>query len=206
MVTNSVKPRRHSYGSSKGSTFERKICRLISKFWSDGQRKDLCWRSAASGARGTVTRTQTKGFHGDIVATDPLIAPFFNVFSVECKHYNEFDLSELLRGIKNNRLLIFWRQTLKSAVLSKRIPILIVKSNFIPELFVVRLGDALSMVQTMNRKLPFITAGQKLAVFNLDEFFKNVNREKFIGAVQTIEKAGVPWRGLPSVEVGGVHF
>jgi hypothetical protein len=74
--------------SSKGSSFERDICRQLSLWWSYGQRDDLYWRCAGSGA---MAKTRSKvgkntfGQYGDIQATDPIGQPLLDVFTIEVK-------------------------------------------------------------------------------------------------------------------------
>ena len=74
--------------SSKGSQFERDICRLLSLWWSNEERDDLFWRSAGSGAMAKTRKKvgkSTFGQYGDVQATDPLGQPFLDVFTVELK-------------------------------------------------------------------------------------------------------------------------
>jgi hypothetical protein len=166
-------------GKRKGGQFERDVCRAISLFWSDGAYDDLCWRSSGSGNKGTVTKTKNKSYWGDLVGTSPLIESLFKVFCFELKHYKDIDVTEILRGLKNNKLLLFWNQALRSAVFSKRIPVLLCKPNNFPIMLVVKRSDAFVFIDTMNKKLPFISISDKLCIFNFDSFLENVNRFKF---------------------------
>jgi len=72
----------------KGSSFERTICRELSKWWSFGQRDDIFWRTAGSGGMATNRGKQglrTFGQAGDIQATDPAGQPLLSMFSFELK-------------------------------------------------------------------------------------------------------------------------
>ena len=74
--------------SSKGSSYERELCKTLSRWWTKGERDDVFWRSSGSGARAKVrgrAGTQTMGQHGDIAATDPIGAPFIDAFTIEAK-------------------------------------------------------------------------------------------------------------------------
>jgi hypothetical protein len=168
---------------AKGSGFERKLCRAVSLFWSGGIHSDLCWRSAASGARGTTTRTKTAGYHGDLVATDPSIDGLFRVFCFEAKHYKEFDVTEVVRGNLRCKLLGFWRQAMRSARLAGRFPVLIVKPNFFDELLFVETGVAEAFRSCMRRAIRFISIGGKISMFRLQDFFDNVDRQAFLTTV-----------------------
>ena len=76
-------------GKQKGSSFERKICKELSLWITDGERDDLFWRSSNSGGRATIVavdgtrHTQS----GDISAIHPLGHAFTETFVVECKHH-----------------------------------------------------------------------------------------------------------------------
>jgi len=72
----------------KGSSFERKICKRLSKWWSGGNRDDIFWRSSQSGGRATQRAKkgkQTFGSYGDIAAVDPVGQPLMKMFTIELK-------------------------------------------------------------------------------------------------------------------------
>ena len=74
--------------SSKGSAFEREICKQLSLWWTGGARDDVFWRSQASGARATMRRRkkqETAGQYGDIAATDPIGHPLTERITFELK-------------------------------------------------------------------------------------------------------------------------
>lgn len=59
---------------AKGGQFERDFSRSLSLWWTNGERDDIFWRTAGSGARATVRTKKgktTAGQYGDITATDP---------------------------------------------------------------------------------------------------------------------------------------
>lgn len=165
-------------GKNKGSEFERKICKALSAWYSDGEHDDLCWRSAGSGARGTTTKTKTAGYHGDICAISPLMEDFFNVFCIELKHYAEIDITEPLRALKCPRLFTFWKQTKRSAVHSNRHPLLIYKMNRRPEMIMMekRLFDHAGLMKT--RRVPFISLGLQLFIMNFWTLLEAVDRPR----------------------------
>ena len=73
---------------SKGSQFERDIARVLSKWWTLGQRDDIFWRSAMSGGMATTRRKQGKAIQthiGDLVAVDPIGAPLIESTVIELK-------------------------------------------------------------------------------------------------------------------------
>ena len=89
--------------ASKGSAFEREICKKLSLWWtkySDQPREDIFWRTAGSGARAKVRgrkNKKTAGQHGDIAAIDPIGKPFIDLLTLELKRgYNKSTIADLL--------------------------------------------------------------------------------------------------------------
>lgn len=84
----------------KGQAFEREICSRLSRWWTDGRRDDVFWRSAGSGARATSRGRrgkQTANQHGDVAAVDPCGAVLTDLFVIELKRgYNSSTVHDLL--------------------------------------------------------------------------------------------------------------
>jgi len=80
-------------GKQKGNEFERKVCKKLSLWISNGERDDIFWRSAGSGSRATVSKT-VRGT-GDIVAIDPLGFPLIDRFVIECKNHRKLDRAKI---------------------------------------------------------------------------------------------------------------
>ena len=75
-------------GKGKGSSFERRVCVLLSEWWTGGERSDVFWRTSMSGGRATVRKRKGKSTHGqygDICAIDPIGQPFLDCFAIEVK-------------------------------------------------------------------------------------------------------------------------
>ena len=71
---------------AKGSSYEREVCKLLSKWWTDGHTDAVFWRTSNSGGRATVRGSKgTTNQHGDICATDPVGLPLLRVFALEIK-------------------------------------------------------------------------------------------------------------------------
>lgn len=86
--------------SKKGSSYERELCHRLSAWWTNGEREDIFWRTAGSGARAKVRGRSSKttaGQHGDIAATDPIGKPLIDAFTIELKRgYSENTIQDLL--------------------------------------------------------------------------------------------------------------
>lgn len=75
-------------GQGKGSDFERVICKRLSKWWTNGLRDDVFWRSQTSGGRATRRKKSGKttyGSYGDIAAVDPIGEPLLKMWTIELK-------------------------------------------------------------------------------------------------------------------------
>jgi len=87
-------------GHGKGSAFERAICKRLSLWWTGGERDDVFWRSATSGARATTRSRQGKstfGQYGDIQATDPIGQPLLDMCTIELKcGYGKASVADVL--------------------------------------------------------------------------------------------------------------
>lgn len=165
-------------GKGKGGGFERDIAKKISLWWSNNESKDLCWRSASSGGRATQSKTKNKAYHGDLTAIDDSIKLLFNRFSFELKFYKNFCIEDIIHHGIDNVVLKWWKQCLRSAGLSKRQPILIIKRNnrkelllFSKEIYYI-ICDNYSLFKKPPRCL-FI--GDKIGIVELDEFLSLVD-------------------------------
>jgi hypothetical protein len=98
-------------GHSKGSSFEREICKLLSSWWSDGQRDDIFWRTSGSGARATVRQKigkKTYGQEGDIQAVDPIGSPLTKLFTIELKRgYSKNTILDIIDAPKKAKPQIY---------------------------------------------------------------------------------------------------
>lgn len=86
--------------SSKGSAFERELCKLLSSWWTNNKRDDVFWRSAGSGGRATQRSKRgqsTFGQYGDIQAVDPVGAPLMKFVTFELKRgYSKDTFADLI--------------------------------------------------------------------------------------------------------------
>lgn len=119
----------------KGAAFEREICKKLSLWASKGERDDIFWRTAGSGARATQRRKhgkQTLGQEGDVCATDPLGKTLCDKFVISLKtgycrkgYYDVLDLVDSRK--KKNLLLEWWHEIADVAEQIKKEPLLIVR-------------------------------------------------------------------------------
>lgn len=119
-------------GSSKGSAFERELCKRFSLWVSKGKRDDLYWRTAGSGARATTRGKRnltTENSCGDMMCLSPEGKWLTDCFSFEFKRgYNTWNISEFLM-CEENGLVKVWEKLNKEASTQDKIPILIFKQD-----------------------------------------------------------------------------
>lgn len=134
--------KKKSNGKVKGGKFERQISKRLSLWLSSGERDDMFWRTHGSGSRYTIRNKKdidTEGQDGDICSTcSGDSEKFRKIFSLELKNYKDINLWGLVTKNKTG-FLDFWRQTVKQAESVNKIPVLIIKENYRPILFVSNL-------------------------------------------------------------------
>src|SRR3954464_4941724 len=128
-------------GKSKGSSFERWVCKELSLWITDGKRTDCFWRSAMSGGRATVAHKKGVDVRqaGDICAVAPEGAEFCDRWFIECKHVKDLNLDSFLIK-KTGMLASFWKKCCQQAERHKRAPMLIARQNGWPTLLITYNG------------------------------------------------------------------
>lgn len=125
-------------GKEKGNSFEREVSKLLSLFLSEGKEDDLLYRTASSGARYTSRKQrgkETRNQNGDITSINPKADDFINSVNIEVKHYKDIGLWSLFTGSSSSSILEFWKQVKRDSELTSKLPMLIVKQNYKPILF-----------------------------------------------------------------------
>jgi hypothetical protein len=115
--------------SSKGSEYEREMCKRLSKWWTQGYneiRDDIFWRTSQSGGRATTRAKQnisTAYSYGDVTFIDPAGQPFIDSCLLELKRGYSKDIS-ILDFIDRNRgipiLAGWWEKATDERTLSGR--------------------------------------------------------------------------------------
>jgi len=84
----------------KGSSFEREICKMLSKWWSGNESSSIFWRTSNSGGRATIRsrkKQATFGQYGDVQATDPIGQPLIDLCTIELKRgYKGASIGDLI--------------------------------------------------------------------------------------------------------------
>jgi len=83
---------------AKGSAGERETSTELSRWWSNGSRSDIFWRTSGSGGRATQRSKvglKTKYQYGDITFTDPIGKPLCDLMVIENKRGYSDEISVL---------------------------------------------------------------------------------------------------------------
>ena len=176
---------------TKGSKFERDICKQLSLWWTGGKRDDVFWRTTTSGARATTRRKKgqgTKNQYGDVQATDPIGQPLIDLCTIEIKkgygRNSYFDLIDKLPNETKQPYLKFIRQAIdQQEQADTEWWLLITKRDYKETLIAMpvglkrHLGSFVKLndcVPSIRLKLNLVEAG-KIFVTTLDEFFLAVS-------------------------------
>jgi hypothetical protein len=107
--------------ASKGSAFEREICKKLSLWWTKGKTDDVFWRASNSGGRAKLRGRKgqsTYGQHGDIAAVDPIGEPLIDLFTIELKRgystVTPFDLLDHPAKAAMQKFEKWWDQVYES--------------------------------------------------------------------------------------------
>ena len=185
-------------GQGKGQSFEREICKLLSRWWTNGERDDIFWRSSNSGGRAKTRSRQGKrtfGGYGDVQATDPIGQPLLDLCTIELKRgYSNSTIGDVLDAKPNakpQQWELFVQQVMEDQT-NAGVPywLLITRRNqrmplvFMPVAFMQALGEAgvpcnLRLAEPSFRYRSGRDCEPRDAVFGttLDEFLTYVNRE-----------------------------
>lgn len=132
----SKKKRKPPKGRGRGQSYERKTSRLLSLWFTYGENDSCYWRTSGSGGR-FARGESSKHAAGDVGCEHPEGQPLIDVFVIETKRYDKFDLFDLLEPEKKrkkgnpipNDIKLFWAQVSGDAKQADKSPWLIMKRN-----------------------------------------------------------------------------
>ncbi len=155
-------------GKSKGNSFERYVAKSLSKWISNGKTDSAFWRSQSSGARATQNYKSgniVSGQFGDICNTDPEYKLLTDISVIELKSYKDLNLWSILTDNKSKSLLGFWENLIETSKIEEKSPIMIVKQNHMPILFICNsdFSDRLTLFFNLSYKVSFKDSNGKEA-------------------------------------------
>lgn len=161
---------------SKGNTYERDVCRDVSRWISNGERDDLVWRSASSGAVTTVHKgAKFKSQAGDIAAIDELAIPLMMLVTFEIKHYADLNVGNLIWQ-KPSKLVEFWKTHVELATKQSKIPLVVAKQDRRPPLLMVPKAFSEIFHQCAYTYVQSLDC----VIYVFSDFLENVSYDEFI--------------------------
>ena len=169
--------------SSKGGTFERDVCKLLSKWIQGTEKPYIFWRGRGSGGVFTQDITSGEDFAGDIYLVRPEGKFMVDAFSIECKNgYPKATIDYHLKYNKSDPIREFWRQCTNDARLTNRLPLLIYKKLGIKPTFVGINDVCYNKIKSELKGVRFIHLYfaedlDDVYLFGIDEFFELITPE-----------------------------
>jgi hypothetical protein len=134
-------------GRGRGQSYERSTSRLLSLWFTHGERDDCYWRTSGSGGR--FSRGEASKYaSGDIACEHPDGMALIEEFSIELKRYDHLDLFDLIEPLKKrkqgqsmpNDIKHFWQQCSEDALKADKYPWLIMKRNHYKDYMIMSLS------------------------------------------------------------------
>ena len=160
---------------NKGSEFERRICRSLTKLVTGEEKPEIFWRSASSGGKATIEK-EAGNMSGDIMSVNSAGQFIVDLYSIECKFYKDWRFEEFLTG--KGKLNIWWSQACRDAKKAGKNPMLIFKKNRsdIYVMFVCMKGVLMKKEKT---KIPFFSfgsyGGHPCLIYRFSDFLKAIS-------------------------------
>jgi hypothetical protein len=176
------KKRKRNKGKSKGSAFEREMCKCLSAWWTGGTDTQVFWRNSGFLARGPGC---TEHQYGDVHAIAAPGQDLVRLVNIELKFYKDLRVLDVIDkpGKGHVTLIDHWRQCLADAAASEREPFLIAKRNF-AEPFVMCLEDLAQRLVEDGNRLTFYAEGNYVSLFALSVLMLHNDREGFLSAFE----------------------
>ena len=96
-------------GKQKGNEFERKTAKELSLWISEGESKDLLWRTAMSGGRFSSNKSTVGAGDLGALGTSELAKQITSTLCIECKCYSEVSLTKAFFNEKAE-IRTWWKQ------------------------------------------------------------------------------------------------
>ena len=116
---------------AKGSSFERKIAKILNEYL--GCPKDEVWVHRSPNSGGVATVSKKNDITGDLVSLSPESAWLMDNVNLECKSgYPNATFDNHFKNNKSDEINSFWKQSIDDAKKGNKHPILIFGKNRMP--------------------------------------------------------------------------
>lgn len=174
------------YGSRKGSSFERKISKELSLWWTDGKSDGCFWRTHSSGALGTRSKKPTE--YGDLMSISDVGQPFTKRFHLELRHGKCIRIQDLVYSPKasSSNMTGFIEEGIRGAKASGRVPLWIFREQGKPVMIMLLSAETIFYMNTdqnisVNHAIEMYLPKIGIMVMTFDNFKKYFNKRKLNG-------------------------
>jgi hypothetical protein len=198
--------------SKKGAGFERQMCKELSLWWSNGNRDDIFWRTAGSGARATSRKKKglrTADGYGDVMSSHESGKPLTKKVVISLKRgytgkkakkklawISVLDILDTPHKFKTEPALkVWWRELLRDMRAGKRKRGLLIFRRDRKDAVVVMSEKTFRMIDKRKKYMfpnfgPYCWVqlrGFHVYMMRLDHFFEWCEPE-FFGAARKIKR------------------
>lgn len=166
---------------AKGSQFEREVCVTLSQWVTRGTKKDVFWRTAMSGGRATVFKKKGSLFRqsGDICAVSHEGHELTSEYFFELKFYKDLNFPAFfVKG--TGPLGQFWDKAQDEARSYGLTPILIVKQNMMPVLWIAGAGKMPARWTRFTRNFRVDVIHKHCSIFRFADIMRSDYQSKLI--------------------------
>lgn len=115
---------------AKGGSWERDVCKFLSKWINGTEKPYVFWRGAGSGAVFTKNNLVGERFAGDVYHVREEGKFLTDKFVIECKcGYKEASFNKHLKYNKSDPIRDFWHQVINDALNTDKQPMLVFKKK-----------------------------------------------------------------------------
>lgn len=162
------------YFRDKGLSFEIKIAKELSYWYTRDKSKKIFWRTVSSG--GLYTNKVTENLSGDIMAIDSTGEEFLSKVTIECKSRKKLDLDCFLTAPNKNEIFSFWKQTTE---VQNKVPLLLVKVNYKPILLFAPY-NLIVLIEPYVKSVIYLKSEYlNIGFCKWEDFLNKINKELF---------------------------
>jgi len=180
--------------SGKGGSFERDICKDLSKWIQGTEKPYIFWRGRGSGGCFTSSNLVGEAFAGDIYCVRDAGRFFVDRYSIELKTgYKEASLDKHLKCNKSDPIREFWLQCTNDANLANKRPFLIYQKKGVQPKWVgidTYSKKSLSKYLKNCRYIHLNWANEELTdtwFYGYDDFFTNISPQIITDNIEVID-------------------
>jgi hypothetical protein len=177
--------------ASKGSAFERDICKYLSNWINGSEKPYVFWRGRGSGAMFTVSNSIGEAFSGDIYCVRPEGKFLTDKFSIELKNgYPATSLDKFFKENKSDPFESAWAQCVNDATIANKYPMLIFKKKGLGAIWLCISKDTYNSLNKYFKDIRYLYLNfnnndlLNLYMFEMNKFFEVITKDIIENEIQ----------------------